>query len=385
MLKQIILIIFFFLNNLQGQKVKQDLSVNENCINYGRISFYDSMYKLYIERSSDSLHYYEKLARLAYLKIEDNKIHETDKERFKRLRYEDSTLNYWKEKIDSRNYNLFDSINSIWEKYSGDKLAVLNKLKYRDTIDYINFVKNNNGYDLSFNHPRLKKSKIANLPMDDSMSFYFFTYYTIRGNWEYLETTRDNFTHNRTREKDNILNGDIARGVYKYYDSLGYTKVWFLRKLTLKRLPCYWLVKSFKDIYFNNENMNNAVEKYDSMLRDGKERFNFEQEAIFANSFVKEYQWEFTYPIDFHKKDYMLSDNYLYIDNLIWRFAEYEILNKPLKKFKNYKEYGGYNNNILTNNFMVKFSDGTYTARVIPFWFYIKKKYYRKWTPPQMK
>jgi hypothetical protein len=241
--------------------------------------------------------------------------------------------------------------------------------------------------NMLYTPPQLEKSRIANLPENDSMTIYYFTWYTIKADWEAASAKGFMSSFSFTKENDADANGDLPDGLWKWYDSMGYNRVYMLRKLILKRTPCKWIIHASKDHFFTPDNLHPAIDSFNLMMQDGKERFTFEYENTYAACMTRELLTEWNYPLDFYypsKRKAHVVVGGRYLNNWIWQYGKIELKDKPAKKAVIYhKGKNKANRNYLTNNMLVTFSDGTHKSLYLPFWFYIHKNYIRKWTPPQ--
>ncbi len=268
-------------------------------------------------------------------------------------------------------------------------------IKYRDTAFFRDFNTVAKPYrdsghkvfpNLSYTPSQLSQSRIANLPMGDSMTFYYFTWYTIKADWEAAVAKGTHVSFCATKKDDADVNGDLPDGLWQWYDSMGYKRVYMLRKLILKRTPCKWIVHASKDIFFTPDNVQWALDSFTLMIKDGKERFKFEHETTFARCFTSDELIEWNYPVDFYypnKRQAHLISGSRYMHNWIWKYAKIELNDKQATKAVLYhKGKNKANRNYLTNNMLITFSDGTRKSYYLPFWFYLRKNYIRQWTPP---
>lgn len=243
--------------------------------------------------------------------------------------------------------------------------------------------------NLLYTPPQLKKSRIANLPENDSMTIYYFTWYTIKADWEAATAKGYMSSFSFNKEEDASINGDLPDGLWQWYDSMGYNRVYMLRKFILKRTPCKWIIHASKDQFFTPDNLHPALDSFSLMMQDGKERFTFEYENTYAACMTRELLKEWNYPLDFYypsKRQAHIVVGSSYLNNWIWQYGKIELKDKPETKAVIYhKGKNKANRNYLTNNMLVTFSDGTHKSFYLPFWFYIHKNYIRKWTPPLTK
>jgi hypothetical protein len=269
---------------------------------------------------------------------------------------------------------------------------------YRDTILWRDFKKIAKPYrdsgleitsNLLYTPSQLSSSRIANLAENDSMTFYYFTWYTIKADWEAAQTRGRMSSYSLIKEEDAWFNGDLPDSLWQWYDSMGYNRVYFLRKLILKRTPCKWIIHASKDIFYTPDKVQLALDSFSLMMQDGKERFNFEYENTFAACLTQELLKEWNYPSDFfypRKKQAHLISGSRYLNNWIWQYARIEIKDKQASRAVLFhKGKNKANRGYLTNNLLITFTDGTHKSFYLPFWFYIHKNYIRKWTPPPTK
>lgn len=264
-----------------------------------------------------------------------------------------------------------------------NSLEVFDKKKSSDTLALLEQVKLRQGLDLSFKHPRLQKSRINNLKTGDSVTFYFFTWATIKGHWTSIEQNRNHQSYSHSREEDVMKNADLSRGVYPFFDSLGYSRVWFLRKVTLVRTPCYWLISGYRDILFKDAELAMARTRFDSMMHDGKERFDFRLEAIYADCLTNDRIWEFHYPVNF-ARGFNQNGDFIRFGDIVWRLSEHEMAGEPVKGMRTELSGAGsakkdYHQKVMSNHCLIRFSDGSTISRYLPFWFYIRKYYSQTW------
>lgn len=241
--------------------------------------------------------------------------------------------------------------------------------------------------NLCYTPPQLSQSRIAGIEPFDSMSFYYFTWYTIKADWEAAKW-RGNFGNGLVREADADINGDLPDGLWHWYDSMGYNRVYMLRKLVLKRTPCKWIIHASKDIFFTPDRLKPAIDSFNLMMQDGKERFRFEYENTYAQTMTANELEEWNYPLDYlgKKRNVSIMNGQRYLQNVIWEYAKIELNQRQAKEFKlSGPWWDGRNRNLMTNNFIVKFSDGTFKSYYLPFWFYIHKYYIRQWQPGEGK
>lgn len=269
-------------------------------------------------------------------------------------------------------------------------------IKYLDTAyfrDFKNIAKpyRDSGYEiysnLAYTPSQLSKSKIATLPLYDSMTFYYLTWYTIKADWEAAQMRGQTVSVGAIKEYDADINGDLPDGLWQWYDSMGYNRVYMLRKLILKRTPCKWIVHASKDHFFTPDKIQPVLDSFSLMMKDGKERFIFEHEATFAAGFTADELIEWNYPLDFYypkKRQAHIITGSKYVNNWIWKYARIELNDKQAQKAVLYhKGENKANRNYLTNNMLITFSDGTHKSYYVPFWYYLRKNYIRQWTPPK--
>jgi len=263
---------------------------------------------------------------------------------------------------------------------------------YRDTSFFMAFndMVKNAGLDRDYNSPnllytppQLSQSRIASLPAYDSMAFYYFTWYTIKGDWEAATWRGYHRSRCYIKEQDAEKNGDLPDGLWRWYDSMDYTRVYMLRKLVLQRTPCKWIITAYKDKFYTPDALHPAIDSFNLMMKDGKERFKFEYENTYAQCMTADDLIEWNYPLDYNgksRRSFMTGQYYL--QNTIWEYAKIELKDKQAKKFKlKGMWHQGWNRNELTNNFIVKFNDGSHKSYYLPYYFYIPKYYIRQWRP----
>ncbi len=210
--------------------------------------------------------------------------------------------------------------DTLFFNYWQEKLKKENKLYYT------------NPPNLLYTPPQLSQSRIASLTPYDSMTFYYFTWYTIKADWDMATMLGEHRSHSYTKEKDAEVNGDLPDGLWHWYDSAGYNRVYILRKLVLQRTPCAWIITAYKDQFYTPDKLHPAQDSFDIMMKDGKERFKFEYESTYAQCMTADELIEWNYPLDFcGKKDSHIITGQYRLDNAIWQYAKIELQEKQAK------------------------------------------------------